>query len=199
VSVHVYFQLSSGDIPFKLNPSEIAKCYWIPLNHLLFPEKTKITTKLSEAPPLLKNIQNRSWVFRKSMEPMMSGFTGSRSIGIDIGDGQCLFGLTFYFTVYMMRIMKDEVANSLKGANKEEMMRNLNYVSENGLITEMLYKEGTFGIKQKLMNYGYHIKRQKQFESIVNDTMSIKLYVLFFLTLCCILHKFVYVPYFRKL
>ena len=198
VSVHLYMQISLDELKFTLNKSEISECFWINLSFFLNPDLTKMKKKEISAPKNWGTSVKMSWMLKKSVGSLFSGLIGSRHFGFDITEHEFLYGLTFYFTIYMIRIMNKIIITELP---KQKLLpyKNLRYMVDVALTPELIYEEKVGWIKKKIANYGYYVKRQKQFENIVDIPMSRTLLLILLIGFYMFFHKYFYVPYISKL
>jgi len=189
VSVHLYFQIFIGDIPFKLNEAEIANVWWIPLNQFVFPKKTDIVKKFMPAPPSIESMKPRSVCFKKAVNLIFSGFEGSDTYGLNIIKDQFLYGFTFYVTIYMLRIMRNVMTQNSTNTIQNSL-KDLNFLVDSCLKPELRYSKKSCWGKKEVMGYAFYIKRQKQFENIVNNQFGIKMYLILFILLCLMIRKY---------
>ena len=103
LSANIFYLKDQSNVIFNLNADEISKTMWIPLKHFIQPDVTNIYFKQLNRRPLNVLVQ-KSIIMKKLENFAFKNFNFMKICCMKIKEEE-LFGLTFFMTMYIVRIM----------------------------------------------------------------------------------------------
>lgn len=183
VSAHIFWQINLEDIPMKTNPSEVAYCMWVPLNHIVNPPADCLSLSKDYT---VKLPEGRNKVTKSITNYIASDLKGGKAWKILLPNGDDLWGLTFMILIYFMGFFEEVIKK--KGLSSISPSR-YNEIVSNCLHFKMGEVKGPISyLKIYLAEKFFYNYRQRQFENQKGNSYVLKLMILLLISVTILIY-----------